>query len=142
MLAGSAFCSFVRWRLLLFVVCAVSGFAGPAWAAQDQKQVLVLYSTRRDAQASIIGDRELPKILERGLGSSVDFYSEYIDLARFSDPRYQSAFSDFIRLKYRDQRFDLLIAMSDVAVEFVRRRRELFPDVPRVCLATPPACVP
>jgi signal transduction histidine kinase len=126
--------------LLLFVACAVGGFAGPARAAQDQKQVLVLYSTRRDAQASIIGDRELPRTLERGLGSSIDFYSEYIDLARFSDPRYQSAFSDFIRLKYRDQRFDVLVAMSDVAVEFVRQSRsELFPGVPLVFLANPTA---
>ena len=140
MVAASLLRSSVRWVLLLFVACAIGGFAGPASAAQDQKQVLVLYSTRRDAQASIIGDRELPKILERGLGASVDFYSEYIDLARFAEPRYQSAFSDFIRVKYRDQRFDLLIAMSDVAVEFVRQHRsELFPEVPVVFLAAPTA---
>ena len=54
-----------------------------AWA-QPQKQVLVVYSTRRDAQIVAIGERELPRILEQGLGR-LDYYSEYIDDARFSD---------------------------------------------------------
>ena len=38
-----------------------------ALAADGQKQVLVLYSTRRDAQIAVVGDRELPRILEQGL---------------------------------------------------------------------------
>ena len=72
-----------------------------AWAADGQKQVLVLYSTRRDAQISVVGDRELPRILDEGLTEGLDYYSEYIDQARFPDPEYKAAFRDFLRLKYR-----------------------------------------
>src|SRR5258708_1966336 len=81
-------------------------------AADDQKQVLVLYSTRRDAQIAVVGDRDLPRILEQGLPQGLDYYSEYIDRVRFPDPEYQPAFRDFVRLKYKDQQFDLVIAMS------------------------------
>ena len=83
-----------------------------------RQQVLVLYSTRRDAQIATVGDRELPRILEQGLGGPLDYYSEFIDLARFPDPEYQAGFRDFLRLKYAGYRFDLVIAMQDVALEF------------------------
>ena len=36
---------------------------------------------------SAAGDRELPRILEQGLGQDLNFYfSEYIDQGRFPDP--------------------------------------------------------
>ena len=48
-----------------------------AWA-QPQMQVPLVYSTRRDAPIVAIGERDLPRILEHGLGR-LDYYSEYID---------------------------------------------------------------
>jgi signal transduction histidine kinase len=127
-----------RWKPLLIagILCVL----GSTEAAQavTQKQVLVLYSTRRDAQVAILGDRELPRILEQGLGKSLDFYSEYIDLGRFENPDYRAAFAEFLRLKYQGQRFDLVIAIQSVAVDFASRRRdELFPGTPLVFVATP-----
>jgi signal transduction histidine kinase len=102
-------------------------------SAADQKQVLVLYSTRRDAQIAVVGDRDLPRILERGLSDGVDYYSEYIDQARFSETDYQTAFRDFLRLKYTGKAFDLVIAMGDIPFEFVTNYRdELFQDAPVV----------
>ena len=122
------------WALWILLVC-LAGTDVPVGA--QQKQVLVIYSTRRDAQVSVVGDRNLPAILERGLADSLDFYSEYIDLARSGDAGYGEAFSDFLRVKYRGQRFDLVIAMQDTAVEFVAHQRdELFPGTPVVYLAT------
>ena len=55
-------------------------------AQEDQPQVLILYSTRRDAEIATIVERELPRILSEGLGGPLDHYSEYIDLSRFPDP--------------------------------------------------------
>lgn len=129
----------LRWWLCLTVAaCSLLGPAA-AWASDRQKQVLALYSTRRDAQISIVGDRELPTILEEGLRQGLDYYSEYIDLARFPDPGYQATILDFLRLKYRGQRFDLVIAIQNTAIEFVdKHRRELFPDAPVVFLGTDP----
>jgi signal transduction histidine kinase len=132
-------------RSLIGVFATVFCLAyGAAAFASEQKQVLVLYSTRRDSQASILGDRELPRILERGLGESLDYYSEYIDLGRFPEPGYQKAFSDFLRTKYQGHRFDVVVALQDVALEFVaNRRNDLFPQTPLVFIASePPAELP
>jgi signal transduction histidine kinase len=83
---------------------------------------------------SIVTDRELPRLLDDGSG--VDYYSEYIDRPRFSEPSYQTAFRDFLRHKYQDQRFDLVVAMQDNAIEFVKANRNgLFADTPVVFFA-------
>ncbi len=131
-------------RTIAIVVLAVGAVLLPLELAEaaDQKQVLVLYATRRDAQVSVVGDRELPRILERGLPAGVDFYSEYIDLERSPDPQYEDGFRRFLRVKYSGVRFDLVIAVMDTALAFATAHRdELFPQAPIVFLstsATPP----
>jgi len=122
----------VRWLLIAAIVAGLAPVK--AASGQDrQKQVLVLYATRRDAQIAVVGDRELPKILEYDLATDVDYYSEFIDQARFSSIDYQSAFRDFLRLKYAGKAFDLVVAMGDTPLDFLRAYRALlFPDVPVV----------
>ena len=67
------------------------------------------------------------------------YSSEYIDLARFPDPGYQASFRDFLRLKYLGQRFDLVIAIQNRALEFIgNSRREMFRDTPVVFLTDTP----
>jgi signal transduction histidine kinase len=128
---------FARWLSTAVLVAGVA--PAPSSQAIEQKQVLVLYSTRRDARLSVLGDRELPRILEQGLGQALDYHSEYLDLGRFPDPDYQAALGDFLRLKYKAQRFDLVIAMHDIALEFIAANRgTLFPDTPVVFFATSP----
>ena len=77
-----------------------------------QHQVLVLYSARRDSQIAKVGDRELPRILERDLPHSIDYYSEFMDVPRFQDSEYRRAFRDYLLLKYKGHHFDLIVAMS------------------------------
>jgi signal transduction histidine kinase len=121
---------------VIAVTVGVLGSIEAAWAAADTKQVLVLYSTSRDSPMSTAGDRELPLILEQGLEHDLVYFSEYIDQGRFPDAAYQQAFSDFLRVKYREQRIDLVIPIQAAAVQFVNERRdELFPDTPVVFLA-------
>ena len=59
--------------------------------AARQKQVLVLYSTRRDApdrRSSVtVSCRESSS---RVWQQDLDYYSEYIDQGRFPDPEYQA----------------------------------------------------
>jgi len=120
-----------RWILPCFLFLVELGVASSAWA--QQKQVLVLYSTRRDAQIAVVGERELPLILDKGLNNEVDYYSEYIDRARFPNSGYRAVFHDFIEVKYQGRRFDIVIAMDDVALEFVATNRaEFFPETPIV----------
>jgi len=129
----------VRRRWLLTFLLATLGLDHAVRAQDVQKQVLVLYSTGREAQLALTGERELPRLLDRGLARRLDYYSEYIDAGRFQEPGYLPAFSEFLRLKYAGHRFDLVIAMLDVAIDFVAMdRQQLFPDTPVVFFALDP----
>jgi len=133
---------FGRWLAAIAAVAAIAPDAS-AFAEDVQRQVLVLYSTRRDAQIVTVGEREFPRIIDQGLREGLDYYSEYIDRARFPSASYKRAFRDFLRLKYKDKRFDAVIAVQDLALDFVREyRTELFGDSPIVFFATPAAVQP
>ena len=109
----------------------------PVWAQTSQKHVLVLYATRRDAQIALIGDRDIPRILDAGLDNGVDYHSEYIDRARFGSTDYRKAFGSFLRSKYKGQEFDVVVAMQDVALDLVVDNRDaLFASTPVVFLST------
>jgi signal transduction histidine kinase len=124
------------WIVIPLLVCLPAPPVA-AWA-QPQKQVLALYSTRRDAQILTIGDRELPRILEQGPGG-VDDYAEYIGEARLSDPAYQAALRDFLRLKYGGVRIDAVIALEAPAMTIVSQApTPLFPGSPIVFFASSP----
>jgi signal transduction histidine kinase len=133
----------VRHRALAAIAltaCVLSPAANAQEAARP-KQVLVLNSTRSDDQFSVVWARELPKLLAEGLGERVDFYSEYFDFVRFPRPEYESAYLDFLRLKYAEKRIDLLILIGDVVIDFMSRNRNvLFGGTPAVFYTlTPPA---
>ena len=125
----------VRRRALAAIALTACVLAPPANAqeADRPKQVLVLNSTRSDDQFSVVWARELPKLLAEGLGERVDFYSEYFDFVRFPRPEYESAYLDFLRLKYAEKRIDLLILIGDVVIDFMSRNRNvLFRGTPAV----------
>jgi signal transduction histidine kinase len=104
-----------------------------AQTTDRQKKVLAVSSFRRDVQFSVVTERELPRLLETGLGGGVDYYSEYIDTVRFQDAEQQSVFRDFVRSRYEDERLDLIIALGDDAAEFLADNRgALLSDTPVV----------
>ena len=136
--------AFTRYLLIAIAIDALV-CVGVSWAQDRQRQVLVLYATRRDAQIVAVGDRELPRILEQGLPLGLDYYSEFIEQARFSQTDYQRAFRDFLTLKYADHHFDVVVAVGDIPLEFVAATRDtLFADTPVVYFATrqPAASIP
>jgi len=113
-----------------------------ARAEAPHKQVLTLYAVRRDAELATIGEAVLPQALDAGLNRRLDYYSEFIDLARFPDPEYKAAFGDFLRLRFQSIRFDLVIAMGDAAIAFVdSHRTDLFSATPMVFLANTPVVI-
>jgi signal transduction histidine kinase len=123
--------------LLIAVLLAWLGPSASVSAAERQIRALVIYSTRPDAQIAILGERDLPRLLDEGLDGGLDYYSEFIDRARFPNAHYKTAFREFLRSKYKDVHFDVIIAMQDLALEFVGdTRNELFPGTPVVFFAT------
>jgi signal transduction histidine kinase/ActR/RegA family two-component response regulator len=115
---------------------ALAQVAAPslAYAQSEGKQVLVLYSTRPDAQLSIIGESRLPRTLDAGHAQDLVYYSEFIDDSTFPESAYP-AFREFLRLKYQGTRFDLIVAIQDLAIDFVNYHRDtLFRGAPVVFL--------
>jgi len=79
---------------------------------------------------ALIGERELPRIVEDGVGGRLDYYAEFIDPGRFSDPAYQDVLSTFLRKKYEDQRFELVVTVGREATAFADKHREIFAGAP------------
>src|SRR3954466_3295572 len=126
--------------LVIAAAIQALGFVAEASSDDRQKHVLVLYSTRRDAQVAVLGEKDLPRMLDAGLPEGVDYYSEYIDRVRFAQPDYRTAFRDFLRLKYESRRFDVVIAMGDIPLEFVATNQDvLFADAPIVFYSNQPS---
>jgi PAS domain S-box-containing protein len=123
--------------VLLGLICAIVGAGtavaqAPARADREaQKRALILYTLRRELPFTGILERVYQKTLSDGLAGGLDYYAEYIDVARFPEPGYQEALRDFLRRKYADQRFDLIVASGNATFEFVARH-ELFPGSPVV----------
>jgi signal transduction histidine kinase len=121
---------------LVAICLAAASDVGTVRAQQDHRQVLVLHATRPDAQFSLIAEGELPRALNAEFDGNLDYYSEFIDVVRFPDASYRAAFADFLRVKYRDRQFDLVIGLGDAAVEMVEANRlRLFRDTPMVFMA-------
>jgi signal transduction histidine kinase len=124
----------IRYVILGLIVAgtAVTSVADAAPVSSDQKRVLVIYSTRRDSLITEAAERILAQHLEAVFGVQFDYYTEYIDPARFPDADYNS-FGEFIRQRYPQLRPNIVIAVEDAAVGFVTRNRQaLFADTPIV----------
>jgi len=99
-----------------------------AAAQSPQKTVLVLIPLQRGSSMSLDIDDTIRTVLNDGLAGQLDYYTEYLDVARFPEPDYQPAVRDFFRRKYARQTFDMVIATTDATLEFVNAYRdELFP---------------
>jgi signal transduction histidine kinase len=120
--------------ILVLLSCA------PARAAQPtdeppgvQKRVLVLHQLRRDSPLSIGMEEIYRSVLGDALGSQLDYYSEYLDVFRFSDSRSQSVLREYLRDRYADRHFDVIIATTTAALRLIRNdSHPLFSDVPVV----------
>jgi signal transduction histidine kinase len=123
----------------LGLVCAPLVLVDSAFAQGNaQKRVIVFNALRKDAPVPLSIDRDFQKIIGDGLAGGLDYYSESIDVARFSDDDYPMALRQFLARKYHGRRFDLVIAVSEACLTFVENNREaLFSDTPIVFLVSP-----
>ena len=110
----------------------------PSGRDSRRKRVILFNALRKDAPVPLTIDRDFQRIIGDGLAGGLDYYSESIDVARFSDDDYPAALRDFLVRKYQGRRFDLVIAVSEACLTFVENNREaLFSDTPIVFLVSP-----
>ena len=117
--------------MLLIVNLAGTKAAGQAPA--PVQRVLVLYSDERLLPANIIVDEAIRATFAVGTNNRIEFYSEFLDVARFPGEEQQQRQRDFFRDKYRERPPDLVIAVSGGALVFLAKHRtDLFAGVPIV----------
>src|SRR5271165_4468289 len=117
--------------MLLILNLACTGAAGPVPA--PVQRVLVLYSDERLLPANIIVDGAIRATFAVGTNNRIEFYSEFLDVARFPSEAEQQRQRDFFRDKYRERPPDLVIAVSGGALVFLAEHRaDLFAGVPIV----------
>ena len=132
--------------MALALACASAG-AGTVAAgasaspiAPPQKKVLVVHASRIDAPYTQLVERAFRKTLSEGVRGRLDYYTEYIDVGRFSTPDHESALREFLRRKYADRALDVVIAEGEAPFLFVARHgSEVFPGVPVVFSAEEPS---
>jgi hypothetical protein len=114
-------------------LAGTSAAAGQGSAPGQRVLVLVLYSDERLLPANVIMDEAIRAAFAAGTKNRVEFYSEFLDVARFPGEEQHQRQRDFFRDKYRARPPDLVIAVSGGALVFLTQHRaELFAGVPIV----------
>lgn len=122
-----------RARLCL-AVCLLLLAVGsaPAQAAQDSRNVLVLYAAGRLLPANIEFDRSLRETLNTS-PRPVQLFEEFLDVNRFPEQQQSQIFTNYLKEKYAAHRPDVIVAAGEEAMSYwLANRQSLFPDVPLV----------
>jgi len=106
-------------------------------ASSSHKRILVLHFARPDAGAFTGVEAPIRNTLADDFGDSLEYTSEYLDLIRFSEPRFQSAMRAYLRVRYAEVRFDAIVAASPAVLQFLKGDSSLFPHVPIVFMSRP-----
>ena len=117
----------VLWLFVLFLAVPAS-----ARADKIRKNVLYFNAYQNGYQWS---DEILAGLREAFEKSdfNVDLQIEYMDSKKYTDPELRNVLHDFYKLKYRNTRFDAIVASDNFAFDFMRQyHEELFPETPIV----------
>jgi PAS domain S-box-containing protein len=89
------------------------------WSSEDFPSTPAIDAAIRDAVTSS--------------DTPVDYFTEYLESDRFPVEEASSALSNYIRAKYAGRTIDVVVAISDAALDFaLRYRAALFPNAPVV----------
>lgn len=97
------------------------------------KRVVALFPYQKDAPISSVFDQTFQHSFQVSGRESIEYYAEYLEPYRFPDEPHSELVRDYLKKKYAERKIDVLIAVTDKALEFLLRyRKELFSDVPIV----------
>ena len=119
-----------RFAARCFALLLVFASAPASVYADAAKHVLIVRSESPD----LPGVRAIIDAIEAGLRASlvspIDMHVETVETGRFSGETYERRLADLFAEKYSTTRLDLVVALSEPAVQFVMRERGLFPGAP------------
>ena len=103
-----------------------------------EKAILILHGHEANAPLFQETDRTLARTLQAGGIPLLSQFYESLDLRRNPGPEYRGRLVEYLSVKYRHRKFDLIITMFPEALDFVLNEgRTLFPDVPVLALYLP-----
>ena len=74
-------------------------------------------------------DQSFQAALQSAPAGSVEYYPEYLDTKRFPGNNQSELLHEYLRQKYADRTIDVVVAVSDVAMDFLLKHRDtLFPE--------------
>ena len=113
--------------LIGIILSALGGVFPPVPDGEHpQKRVLVLQEFRRDTPLSSEMEDVYRQMLGSVLGSRLDYYSEYLDTARFTDAAYRDSAIEYLRARYEPLHIDVVIATTTATLELVRTSDGVF----------------
>jgi len=124
--------------MVWFIGLVVSLFpqGAPAKAASAPKRILALYWYNKDFPSNGPFDRSLQAVLKSAPAGSIEYYTEYLESDRFPGENQSEALRDYLRQKYASRFIDVVVAVSDVPLDFLLKYRDsLFTKTPIVFIA-------
>lgn len=111
----------------------------PVKAAAAPKRILALYWYNKDFPSNPAFDRSFQAALKSAPAGSIEYYTEYLESDRFPGENQSEVLRDYLRQKYASRSIDVVVAVSDVPLEFLLKYRDsLFPRTPIVFVAIKP----
>jgi signal transduction histidine kinase/ABC-type uncharacterized transport system substrate-binding protein len=142
---------------LKFVLCCVSKRTGlpiraamvflvlallltvPDTSAQQTgapRRVVVLYWYDKDFPGHVRWEQSFKAALRRAPEGNIEYYPEFLEANRFPELTQSQAQHDYLKQKYADRPIDVVVAQSEVALNFlIKYRADLFTRVPIVFYA-------
>ncbi|MCI0660457.1 MAG: sigma 54-interacting transcriptional regulator, partial [Acidobacteria bacterium] len=115
--------------LVVLVVFVLPDHAPPVTGVEETRNILLFFSEDAHQPSTVILNQSIRGTFSRGTQSRIHFYSEYLDQMRVPEVHYREQLVNFLRIKYADQRFDLIIAIGSPALRLsMEFSPTLFPD--------------
>lgn len=97
------------------------------------KRVVVLYWYDKNYPGHVRWDRGFTSALWSMDDGSIEYYPEYLEANRFPGETQSEILRDYLKHKYADRKIDVVVAQSDVSLNFlIKYKNDLFPDTPVV----------
>ena len=114
---------------LIIATAALCFGAMPPHAAERETRVLILNGTDPTLPVFLVQDSAMRETLAKNPTHRFHFFSETLDAFRFAFADFEQEFLTLLRKKYKGMTFDVVVAVSPAALDFVRRHRsEFWPD--------------
>lgn len=125
---------FPAWPVLVLVFClGILGAAAPARGQDEPKRNILYLNSYHNGYAWSDTIFDGARETFQKSGKNIYLQIEYMDSKRFYGPEINTVLYNYYKFKFRDTKFDLVIASDNNAFDFVIEHGDaLFPNVPIV----------